>query len=722
MSVVCVAGVQGAALADALRALQARGFAAAKPLARDPSISFDSWHDRLVAQHHAEEDHITRPGRLWDQLAGDLLFENLRTPQWCWAHTQGLRLVDYWAGFDPSIRFIILVQPLAQWLTGCFAQGSTGFLLESALNRWQGEHRRALVFHKQHPKRVALVYAESGSSWIDDAAAALALNMSDSRPADQTEQTLDPQVQARGPDPEVLSRYLSELWLPHVREQGHDIEKLERELGRAVVNRKARRSKSFQPSLQDLVRSRAAASAAAMSTSSSRGETSKAIDESAFQSLREALHEAQQENEILSRELHDVQENFERHLLNDGNAQRQLQSHLNRTERVLRSTPYAYDMDGISCNASPMGVDTFLWEVRGLRLGSRVWSVLEFESVVESGVAGFRIRRELGTAGPLLRWPTVAAQHSDILLSPARDDRDGGVRAATLLQLAASDWDLAQTLPRLVTKAIDEHLVALPGQGTARTLKQAMARSQQMMARIPPLVRFNVVTLKGYAQSSDRAVMALELQQMSYAGRRVERFEFQLQAHPQTAGGLAPQFGCLILGEETATSPIELWRANTTDKQGRPVLALAVSETGVDSAAWASLSRQDQAFVQALFDMLALAFIALQAEGQKVGRPWRDWIDWASRIRQMTRMIATAGDPAKAPATVPVKVPANVTESVTAKVPPAPPARRLVPKLIHEQDRAVKPGATSQDSPEVNPDLAREVLKARATRRKAAVG
>lgn len=61
---------------QALDALTSTGLPLAKALARDPSMTLHRWHN-LVKSQGQGQDH---PGRIWDQLAAELLIANVDQP------------------------------------------------------------------------------------------------------------------------------------------------------------------------------------------------------------------------------------------------------------------------------------------------------------------------------------------------------------------------------------------------------------------------------------------------------------------------------------------------------------------------------------------------------------------------------------------------------------------------------------------------------------------
>jgi hypothetical protein len=146
---ICITG-SAPLLPATFAALQPLGLSPAKPLARDPKVTLHSWHQRVVAAGNPQ------PSRVWQQLAADLLLDNIDAPQWAWADEHSLHLLDFWAGFDASVRFVLLADTPAQALLRQRHLGNTTQLL----SQWAGKHQTMLRFALRHPERCLLVWGQ----------------------------------------------------------------------------------------------------------------------------------------------------------------------------------------------------------------------------------------------------------------------------------------------------------------------------------------------------------------------------------------------------------------------------------------------------------------------------------------------------------------------------------------------------------------------------------
>ena len=78
MTILCITGAPAPALQHVAQALQQAGMAQPRSLDRQPPITLQDWHGRVLARASADEAH--EPGRMWEQLATDLFLANIDVP------------------------------------------------------------------------------------------------------------------------------------------------------------------------------------------------------------------------------------------------------------------------------------------------------------------------------------------------------------------------------------------------------------------------------------------------------------------------------------------------------------------------------------------------------------------------------------------------------------------------------------------------------------------
>jgi len=150
---ICITGSQGVPI-RAMDVLHTLGLGQAAALARDPSITMARWHDMALAQGD------NPPGRIWEQLAAELIISNIQQKTWAWAEPQSIKLLDFWAGLDNSIRFLLIAETPGQAILRQIAQTKTA-TTSDILAQWLQDQQKLMHFWLRQPDRSLLVWRQS---------------------------------------------------------------------------------------------------------------------------------------------------------------------------------------------------------------------------------------------------------------------------------------------------------------------------------------------------------------------------------------------------------------------------------------------------------------------------------------------------------------------------------------------------------------------------------
>ncbi len=108
-----------------------------------------------------------KPGKLWDEMAADLLLANIHQPQWGWADHQTLPLLDFWQDFDPQVRVLLVFdEPQAyiaralQALDKSDANSPDAACVDAVLQQWQHWNSALLYYFHRHTERCLLVNSQ----------------------------------------------------------------------------------------------------------------------------------------------------------------------------------------------------------------------------------------------------------------------------------------------------------------------------------------------------------------------------------------------------------------------------------------------------------------------------------------------------------------------------------------------------------------------------------
>ena len=389
------------------------------------------------------------------------------------------------------------------------------------------------------------------------------------------------------------------------------------------------------------------------------------------------LKETQQESELLLLQLHQVQEELEHYFLQHQDAQRRVADADQRWARMLQRTPAYCDYDSLEIIGDEATTTT--WRINNLTAAGRNLPQLDFKTVVENGVAGYTISRQAGRTGPLTRWPAAAAQQTELNLGLTGSVVQATQAIAALQDIATADWDLLQSLGKLLIAALDDNATAAlsaPASFQPEALRTGLGNLAKIFEQFPPTLRFDAVSLKREQVNPDYEHLWLRLQNLAFGGKRWAEFEFRLSCanvRPQKFGN-HPK---LEFPEHIGQAPFTAWFDESFDDFGAKLELRFALPDAMDTTVWARLSNPDQAFLQALIERLPAILATLAAAGTKLRRPWADWTAMAGEVQRVLTLRTTAPEVAAPPlqpphpapvlALVPVNTPAATKPAVAVK-------------------------------------------------------
>lgn len=98
---------------------------------------------------------------VWQGLALDLMLANMEQPLWGWADAQAVYLLDYWKSQDPQIVFVLVFDEPQSVFTRQAMEHADANLQEqeARVNGWLAYNSALLHFHLRNPERSLLVHA-----------------------------------------------------------------------------------------------------------------------------------------------------------------------------------------------------------------------------------------------------------------------------------------------------------------------------------------------------------------------------------------------------------------------------------------------------------------------------------------------------------------------------------------------------------------------------------
>ncbi len=153
MKTLCITGAQATPLVELSRIFNDAGMHQPQPISRGTAIDMDVWNKR-VRQALRQGKPI---GRLWEQVASDLLLANLESECWGWSSPESVWALDFWAELEPEIRFVLVCISPEALLAECLVSDQGQHSEQECLQRWYDYHRAMLAFYLKHPERCLVV-------------------------------------------------------------------------------------------------------------------------------------------------------------------------------------------------------------------------------------------------------------------------------------------------------------------------------------------------------------------------------------------------------------------------------------------------------------------------------------------------------------------------------------------------------------------------------------
>lgn len=278
--------------------------------------------------------HQKSPKKVWDNLSFDLILANAEQPLWGWSDTQAVSLLEYWAQFDEDFVFVLTYDKpsdvLVRLLDGAEQDDLSEGAIEQALNDWSSYNQALLEFQQKYPNRCLLVNGEqvihSAKNYVSAVSDKITWQMDSSVADDQLLAVSD--LQDKFQLSEMSQFFAEQLLLEHDKVNQLFMQlQAQADLPLALQKRTFNTLNILKETIaqQKRLESTQEQLLATEKEFQSQTENLKQVISSAkadhdkdLQSLKaaqEQLAHQQQENELLIRQLHQVQEELEKYYL-----------------------------------------------------------------------------------------------------------------------------------------------------------------------------------------------------------------------------------------------------------------------------------------------------------------------------------------------------------------------------------------------------------------------
>ncbi|MCH8533307.1 MAG: hypothetical protein LAT66_04235 [Alkalimonas sp.] len=155
MKALCITGADNTTLADIAAPFYQAGMKRPKPLQRESTIDFARWHQQVNGTLANNQPM----GKLWENMATDLILANLESDCWGWYEADSVYALDFWAELEPNIHFLLVCTRPEQELADKMAHTQPDAEAHRWLEQWHQRHQTMLDFYLKNPERCILVDA-----------------------------------------------------------------------------------------------------------------------------------------------------------------------------------------------------------------------------------------------------------------------------------------------------------------------------------------------------------------------------------------------------------------------------------------------------------------------------------------------------------------------------------------------------------------------------------
>ncbi|WP_412851519.1 hypothetical protein [Ectothiorhodospira shaposhnikovii] len=631
MNTLCITGAPSAEFNTLSGLLFQSGLSQAQPIERQARLSMADWHAKVAPVLQRKQPL----GRLWDEVATDLLLTNLHQPCWGWAEPESLWALDYWAELEPGIHFLLLTCDPQDYLAHCLLT-EEDLDEKTCLEQWRSHHERLLNFYLANPERCLLVNARQAvikpTALLEKLNERWQLGLQMPEP-----QSLPALPGARQTAPLTLARHLADKTL---REAGGNLTPLHQELQAAQQPlTDVDTEKDEDGTLQGQ---------AELSLASILKDYQRRCAQDLSEDERRQLNVLKQENAKLLEKLHQVQEKLE-----SATQQHQaLQQSLVETRKALTR----HQENEKSLEESKQENELLLLQLHQVQeeLEATFLKHQENEKALQqSRQSAADVTKERDQARQ------QAEQHKQALAGMAQA-RDKALRSQQQAEKALEESKQENELLLLQLHQVQEELESYFLQhqqatkdneqlaAETRRLKQQLStfeqeqaeQSQGWLKRIigrkkdrQPQLAYEHIQLQHEQVNPDYEHLWIRLKNPTFGTRHAEAWSFRLSC----AGVRPGDFGSQPKLElpEQKEQLFEHWFEESRDDHGPKLELRFALPDAMDGGVWKKIQPQDQQLLRSLIQQLPQMLESLAQQGRRVSRDWADWQRLAADMQRI---------------------------------------------------------------------------------------
>ena len=124
---------------------------------------------KILSANLKEEDRPRsfqqiKPGKAWETVAANIILANIEQDFWGWQSTQSVPLLNFWKNYDADINFILVYSKPETNIARYILSGKDASQTSLAIDEWKACNNQLLSFYLQNKDRCILVNEEKAKN------------------------------------------------------------------------------------------------------------------------------------------------------------------------------------------------------------------------------------------------------------------------------------------------------------------------------------------------------------------------------------------------------------------------------------------------------------------------------------------------------------------------------------------------------------------------------
>ena len=347
------------------------------------------------------------------------------------------------------------------------------------------------------------------------------------------------------------------------------------------------------------------------------------------------LIETSQENELLLKQLMQVQEDLEAYYLDKTKFEKLYQDTQARWARLEKRYPNYVDFGTVELVSSDnlSDVPSITWCVKNFALRDIAFDELLFQIVLQDGQPG------IGLVADAQLPATVDSALVPKLIKPQTKQLE------QFLSMGQSEFRtlMAATTIMSQLEASGMRSIELPKELDFGFWRQPLKLLPIQLQALPMVLRYDGVKLKRELLNPDYEHLWLEFKGMGLGARTWPKFEIRLGAAMLKPGVFSqfPKYEIPLI--DGKYKPFDSWYAESQDDTGAKLeLRFSLEKQVFDANVFAKLDSEDRLLLLRLIYAMPDALLRLESEQAFIHRPWEEWVGFAKAAIKVIEVLSNA--------------------------------------------------------------------------------